>query len=46
MLELHCPNLQAAHILVWHTAVVPVSAALGTLLGCELRFRARSSKPV
>jgi hypothetical protein len=42
MLELHCPNFQAAHILVWHTAVVPVSAALGALLGWELRFRARS----
>jgi hypothetical protein len=42
MLELHCPNLQAAHILVWHTAVVPVSAALGALLGWELRFRVRS----
>lgn len=42
MLELHCPNFQAAHILVWHTAVVPVSAALGALLGRELRFRARS----
>ena len=22
MLELHCPNFEAAHILVWHTAVV------------------------
>jgi hypothetical protein len=43
MLELHCPNFQAAHILVWHTAVVPVSAALGSLLGWELRFRARSA---
>jgi hypothetical protein len=42
LLELHCPNFQAAHILVWHTAVVPVSAALGALLGWELRFRARS----
>jgi hypothetical protein len=41
MLELHCPNFQAAHILVWHTAVVPISAALGALLGWELRFRAR-----
>jgi hypothetical protein len=41
MLELHCPNFQAAHILVWHTAVVPVSAALGALLGWQLRFRAR-----
>jgi hypothetical protein len=42
VLELHCPNFQAAHILVWHTAVVPVSAALGALVGWELRFRARS----
>ena len=42
MLELHCPNFQAAHILAWHTAVVPVSAALGALLGWRLRFRVRS----
>lgn len=39
VLELHCPNFEAAHILVWHTAVVPVSAALGALLGWQLRFR-------
>ena len=43
MLELHCPNFQAAHILVWHIAVVPVSAALGALLGWALRFRASSN---
>ncbi len=42
MLELHCPNFQAAHILAWHTAVLPVSAALGALLGGNLRFRPRS----
>ncbi len=41
-LELHCANFQAAHILVWHTAVVPVSAALGAWLGWELHLRARS----
>jgi hypothetical protein len=41
VLELHCPNFQAAHVLVWHTAVVPVSAALGALLGWGLGFRAR-----
>jgi len=41
MLELHCPNFEAAHILVWHTAVVPVSAALGAFVGWALRFRAR-----
>jgi hypothetical protein len=39
LLELHCPNLQAVHILVWHIAVVPVSAALGALVGRALRFR-------
>ncbi|HEV2398890.1 MAG TPA: NrsF family protein [Candidatus Sulfotelmatobacter sp.] len=42
VLELHCPNFQAAHILVWHTAVVPLSAALGALLGWVLRFQPRS----
>jgi hypothetical protein len=44
MLELHCQNFQAAHILVWHTAVVPVSAALGACVGWALRFRAGSGK--
>ncbi len=33
LLELHCVNFQAAHVLVWHTAVIPVSAALGALWG-------------
>ena len=33
MLELHCPNLEAPHVLFWHVAVVPVSAALGALAG-------------
>ena len=42
MLELHCPNFQAAHILVWHTAVVPVSAGLGALLGWKLHLGARA----
>jgi hypothetical protein len=32
-LELHCPNFRAMHLLVWHTAVVPVSAFAGALLG-------------
>lgn len=44
MLELHCPNFQAAHILVWHTAVIPVTAALGALLGWQFRFRTRSDE--
>ena len=37
MLELHCANFQALHVLVWHTAVVPVSAAAGALVGWALR---------
>ena len=46
VLELHCPNFQAVHILVWHTAVVPVSAAAGAVLGWIVRRRAaRSSTP-
>ncbi len=33
MLELHCSNFQAAHVLVWHLGVLMVSAGLGTLCG-------------
>ena len=32
MLELHCPNFQTLHVLVWHTAVLLVSGALGASL--------------
>lgn len=39
VLELHCPNFEAFHILVWHTAVVPVSAALGALIASVFRPR-------
>jgi hypothetical protein len=39
MLELHCANLQAPHVMLWHTAVMPVSAAAGALLAWLLRFR-------
>jgi hypothetical protein len=39
MLELHCANLQALHVLAWHTAVVPVSAAAGTLAAWMLSNR-------
>jgi hypothetical protein len=31
VLELHCVNFEAAHVLVWHVAVIPVSAALGAM---------------
>jgi len=36
MLELHCPNFEAPHVIVWHVGVVPVSGALGMLIA---RFR-------
>lgn len=37
MLELHCANSQALHVLVWHTAVIPVCAGTGALLGWAIR---------
>lgn len=42
MLELHCQNFEAAHVLVWHIAVVPVSGAVGASLAWMLRLRAGS----
>ena len=33
MLELHCQNLKAIHVIVWHVAVVVLSALLGYLIG-------------
>jgi len=33
MLELHCANFQAAHVLVWHLGVLLMSAGLGRLCG-------------
>ena len=33
MLELHCANFEAPHVMVWHVAVIPVCAAVGALLG-------------
>lgn len=41
VLDLHCPYLEAPHVLVWHVAVVPVSAGLGAMVGWAVRgFRA------
>jgi hypothetical protein len=40
MLEMHCPILEAPHIMVWHTAVIPASALLGALVARVLRARA------
>jgi hypothetical protein len=41
MLELHCPNFRLAHIAVWHTAAVPIAAAVGYVLG-GAAYRGRS----
>ena len=38
MLELHCPNREAPHVIVWHVAVVPLSAILGWA-ACRWRSR-------
>ena len=43
MLELHCPNFQLAHVLVWHIAVVLLSGAAGALMGLTRRLWASES---
>jgi hypothetical protein len=45
MLELHCPNFEAAHVLVWHIAVVPISGALGAAVGWLLDVRRARGQP-
>ncbi len=42
LLELHCQNFQAAHVLVWHIAVVPLSGAAGALVAWTLRLTGSS----
>jgi len=41
MLELHCPNLKAMHLMVWHVAVIPVSGAAGAVFAGWRRLAAR-----
>jgi hypothetical protein len=33
MLELHCPNFEAPHLLVWHIGVLAVSSVVGAVAG-------------
>ena len=40
MLELHCANFEAPHVMLWHTAVIPLSALAGALVGRAVRARA------
>ncbi len=44
MLEVHCPNLKAIHIMVWHLGVVVVSAALGLAVGRIVGFAGQRSR--
>jgi Negative regulator of sigma F len=44
MLELHCADFQALHVLVWHTAVVPIGAAAGALVGWVLHRHSRAER--
>ena len=37
MLELHCANFEAPHVMLWHTAVMPLCAAAGALLARAAR---------
>lgn len=39
MLEIHCSNFEALHVIVWHTLVIPISAALA----CGTLFRLSKS---
>ncbi|HXM45957.1 MAG TPA: NrsF family protein [Bryobacteraceae bacterium] len=39
MLELHCRNLETLHVMLWHTAVLPLSAAAGALVGWAVTRR-------
>jgi hypothetical protein len=32
MLELHCSNFEAPHVMIWHTGVLALSGAAGALL--------------
>jgi hypothetical protein len=43
MLELHCNNFQALHILIWHTGVVLVSAVGGAVVMWAIAECARNS---
>jgi hypothetical protein len=39
MLELHCPNFEAPHVIVWHIAVIPISGAMGALAAFRAQRR-------
>jgi len=44
MLEIHCANFQKLHVLVWHTAVVPLGALAGALLAGAVMLTTHSPR--
>lgn len=45
VLELHCPNLRAMHVMFWHVAVVVLSGIAGFLVGWILQRGRRFPAP-
>lgn len=41
MLELHCVNFEVPHVVLWHTAVLPLSGAAGALFAWTARSARR-----
>jgi hypothetical protein len=39
MLELHCPNFRTLHVVVWHTAVIPLSGLAGAAIAQAFRTK-------
>lgn len=36
MLELHCPNFEVTHVIVWHIAVLPIGALIGRFIARKI----------
>jgi hypothetical protein len=44
MLELHCPNFEAPHVIVWHIAVLPVCGLVGVAAGMHAARRSSGTR--
>lgn len=44
MLELHCANFEAPHVMVWHIAVMPLSGAMG-VIAARVREKRKQDGP-
>ena len=45
VLELHCPDFQVLHVMIWHIAVVVISAAAGAWIGARINRAPNLSAP-